>query len=79
MKPESDKLPQFEKALAELEALVEKLEAGDLPLDESLEDFKKGVELTRQCQAVLEQAQQTVEKLLDPEDESSAEPFTPHE
>ena len=77
MKSESDKLPKFEKALAELEALVEKLEAGDLPLDESLENFKKGVELTRQCQAVLERAQQTVEKLLDPEVESSAEPFTP--
>lgn len=77
MKPETEKLPQFEKALAELELLVEKLEAGDLPLDESLEDFKKGVELTRQCQAVLDRAQQTVEKLLNPDDESSAEPFTP--
>ena len=77
MKPETEKLPQFEKALAELELLVEKLEAGDLPLDESLEDFKKGVELTRQCQTVLDRAQQTVEKLLNPDDESSAEPFTP--
>lgn len=77
MKPESDKLPQFEKALAELEVLVEKLEAGDLPLDESLENFKKGVELTRQCQAALDRAQQTVEKLLNPDDASSAEPFSP--
>ena len=71
----TEKLPDFEKALAELEALVEKLESGDLPLDESLADFKRGVELTRQCQAVLDEAQQSVEKLLNPDDEDSAEEF----
>ena len=70
-----EKLPDFEKALAELEALVEKLESGDLALDQSLADFKRGVELTRQCQAVLDQAQQSVEILLNPEDEDSAEEF----
>lgn len=77
MKPQSDKLPPFEQALAELESLVEKLEAGDLRLDESLQHFKRGVELTRQCQAVLDKAQHTVEQLLNPDDESSAEPFNP--
>ena len=75
MNDKTDKLPDFEKSLAELEALVEKLESGELALDESLEKFKRGVELTRQCQAVLSKAQQSVEKLLDPENESSAEPF----
>ena len=77
MSQAKDPLPEFEKALAELESLVEKLESGDLPLDRSLADFKRGVELTRQCQAVLDQARQSVEQLLDPEDESSATPFTP--
>ena len=72
-------LPEFEKALAELEALVDKLESGDLPLDRSLEDFKRGVELTRQCQSVLDNARQSVEQLLDPEDESSATLITPDE
>lgn len=77
MKQTSDKLPDFEKALAELEELVNKLESGELSLDDSLSQFKRGVELTRQCQLVLDQAQQSVEKLLNPDDESSAENFAP--
>jgi exodeoxyribonuclease VII small subunit len=54
----------FEKALADLESLVEKLEQGDLPLDESLKAFERGVELTRHCQVALKQAEQKVEILL---------------
>jgi exodeoxyribonuclease VII small subunit len=69
------KLPDFEKSLEELEALVEQLESGDLSLDDSLKQFKRGVQLTRHCQGVLEQAQQTVEKLMDPADETTAVPF----
>jgi exodeoxyribonuclease VII small subunit len=75
MTKEADKFPQFEKALAELESLVEKLESGELALDESLADFRRGVELTRQCQAVLDRAQQSVEQLLQPDDEDSARIF----
>lgn len=67
--------PDFEQALAELEGLVEQLEKGDLSLDESLKQFKRGVELTRRCQKILDQAQQTVEQLMNPDDESSAVPF----
>ena len=74
--PESK--PDFEKALAELESLVSRLESGELSLDESLAEFKRGVELTRSCQAVLDSAQQTVEQLMDADDESSAQPFDPH-
>jgi exodeoxyribonuclease VII small subunit len=77
MSNDADHIPEFEKALAELELLVEKLESGDLPLDESLADFKRGVELTRQCQAVLDRAQQSVEQLLQPDDEQSAREFKP--
>ena len=50
--PESKTL-DFEQALAELEALVEHLERGDLPLDEALKTFERGVELTRHCQGSL--------------------------
>jgi exodeoxyribonuclease VII small subunit len=75
MNKKSDKLPDFEKALEELESLVEQLESGDLSLDQSLRQFKRGVELTRHCQGVLDQAQQTVQKLIDRDDESSAVPF----
>jgi exodeoxyribonuclease VII small subunit len=65
----------FEQALADLENLVEQLESGDLSLDQSLKQFKQGVELTRHCQGILEQAQQTVEQLMVVNDESSAVPF----
>ena len=69
--------PDFEKTLAELEKLVKNLEEGELSLDESLSGFKRGIELTRQCQSVLDNAQQTVEQLLDNEDEESLKPFEP--
>lgn len=75
MNQETEKLPDFEKSLEELESLVEQLESGDLSLDESLKQFKRGVELTRHCQGVLDRAQQTVEKLMDPSDEQSAVPL----
>lgn len=75
MSKKSEPLPDFEKSLAELESLVGQLESGDLNLDQSLQQFKRGVELTRHCQGVLEKAQQTVEKLIDNDDESSAVPF----
>ena len=75
MKQQSDELPDFEKALEELESLVEQMESGELNLDQSLKQFKRGVELTRHCQKVLDKAQQTVEQLLNVEDESSAAPF----
>jgi exodeoxyribonuclease VII small subunit len=72
MTEKTDKLPDFEKALEELEALVEQLESGELSLDQSLKQFQRGIELTRHCQGVLEQAQQVVEQLTDPDDEGSA-------
>ncbi len=53
----------FEAAMAELEAIVERLEQGDLPLEESLRQFERGVELTRNCQAALKQAEQKVQVL----------------
>jgi len=69
--------PDFEKTLAELEKLVVKLEEGDLSLNDSLSGFKQGIELTRQCQEVLDNAQQTVEQLINADDEDSLKPFEP--
>ena len=54
----------LEKAMGELEDIVEQLEAGDLPLDKSLQQFEKGVKLSRDCQAALEAAEQKVEVLM---------------
>ena len=65
----------FEKALAELEALVGRLERGDLPLDEALKTFERGVELTRHCQAALKTAQQKVEILLSKSGRTEIAPF----
>ena len=56
--------PAFEAALAQLEALVARLESGDLPLDEALRTFEQGVRLTRECQGALTAAQQKVQRLL---------------
>ena len=67
----------FEQTLAELEKLVANLEGGDLSLDESLSRFKHGIELTQQCQSVLDQAQQTVDQLTNIEDQESLKPFKP--
>lgn len=72
MTDQNEKLPDFENALEELEALVERLESGELSLDQSLKQFQRGIQLTRHCQDVLEQAQQMVEQLSDPENEGSA-------
>ena len=63
--------PDFEKSLTELEELVEKLEAGDLPLEESLKTFERGIGLTRDCQSALEAAQARVDVLLKREDGGS--------
>jgi len=75
MNEKSTQEPGFEQALSDLEKLVEQLESGELSLDQSLKQFKRGVELTRHCQGILDQAQQVVEQLIEPEDESSAVSF----
>ena len=73
--PQQNKAPDFEKALAELETLVERLERGDLPLDEALKVFERGVALTRHCQTALQAAHQRVEILLKRDGEPVVAPF----
>jgi len=71
---------ELEKSLAELEALVEKLEGGDLSLEETLKYFERGVKLTRECQVTLKEAEQKVEILLNKTIEAEPAPFeTPEE
>ena len=71
----ADNLPDFERSLGELEALVAKLEQGDVPLEEALKTFERGVELTRQCQTALRTAQQKVEVLLTRNGDETIESF----
>jgi len=75
----STKAPDFETALAELEALVEKMEQGDLSLDESLQQFERGVQLTRSCQQALKAAEQKVQVLLEKDGQTALEPFADDE
>lgn len=77
MTKNSAKTPDFEVTLTELEKLVASLEEGEQSLDDSLTGFKRGIELTRQCQNMLDNAQQTVDQLMDTEDEDSIAPFKP--
>jgi len=58
------KTVNLEKAIADLEALVEELESGDLPLEKAMKKFEEGIKLTRGCQAALKEAEQKVEILL---------------
>ncbi len=62
--PGAEAAPAFEQTLAQLEALVARLESGELPLDAALRTFEDGVRLTRDCQAALAGAQQKVQRLL---------------
>jgi len=55
--------PTFEKALAELEKIVARMESGELSLEQALESHKRGLELARYCQQKLEAAQQQVKVL----------------
>ncbi|MDR9435684.1 MAG: exodeoxyribonuclease VII small subunit [Thiohalophilus sp.] len=69
--------PDFEKSLAELETLVERMEQGDQSLEQSLKDFERGVALTRQCQQALKTAEQKVEQLLQQNGQEELVPFDP--
>jgi len=54
----------LEKALTDLEEIVEELESGDLPLEQAMKRFEEGIKLTRGCQSALKDAEQKVEILL---------------
>jgi exodeoxyribonuclease VII small subunit len=70
-----DESPDFEKSLAELESLVETMERGDLPLEKALEQFERGVALTRSCQSALKAASIKVEQLVERDGEATLEPL----
>ena len=59
-----DKPLNLEKSLQDLEALIDELESGELPLEQAMQKFEEGIRLTRNCQAALKDAEQRVEILL---------------
>lgn len=58
------KTKTFEESLSELEAIVQKLERGDVPLEEALTAFQEGMVLSKQCQDTLEKAEKTLTKVM---------------
>ncbi len=65
----------FEESLTELESIVEKLENGQLSLDESLLLFDKGIKLVKECDTKLKSAQQRIERLIEENNGLISEPF----
>lgn len=75
--PESNPsaVAEFERSLDELEQLVQRMEKGDLSLDDSLQAYERGIALYRNCQTALEQAELRVRLLSDPLEPERSEPF----
>lgn len=63
----------FEEALDELESIISRMETGNMPLEDSLAAYKKGIALLRECQEVLNAAEQQIKILQD----DSLQPFFP--
>ncbi|MFA0922212.1 exodeoxyribonuclease VII small subunit [Xanthomonas fragariae] len=72
---ETSPVARFEQSLEELEQLVQKMEVGDLSLEQSLTAYERGIGLYRDCQQALEQAQLRVRLLTDPARPELAEDF----
>lgn len=73
--PEQKTNTDFETSLEQLEALVTKMEKGQLSLDQSLEAFEEGIKLTRTCQEKLKNAEQRVNKLVSESEQIQLTPF----
>ena len=67
--------PSFERALEDLEQIVEQLEQGDLSLDDSLRAYERGVALGRTCQQALDAAEQRIELLNGEGENARVQPF----
>lgn len=65
----------FEQSLTDLEQLVEQMESGELSLENALETFERGIQLTRHCQATLSEAEQKVQLLISNNGSIETQPF----
>jgi exodeoxyribonuclease VII small subunit len=72
----SEKKVDFEKSMKELEEIVAKLEKGDLNLDESVEEFEKGMKISKECNKILENAEKRITVLLQKEGNIEEEKFS---
>ena len=68
-------LANFEKAMDELESLIASMESNTLPLDKSLQHFERGIQLTRHCQRLLNEAEQRVNMLMKEDTDAELDVF----
>jgi len=71
--------PSFEKALSELEAIVEAMESGALPLEKMMEQYEQGMSLISFCSAKLNEVEKKIEIMTKKGDKVVPEPFVPEE
>lgn len=69
------KQPDLEKSLADINKLIEKMEHGELSLEQSLAEFEKGITLIKHCQKVLTEAEQKVNLLMEKNGQASLTPY----
>jgi exodeoxyribonuclease VII small subunit len=75
MSDKKSRVNEFEKSLAELEALVERMESGELSLEDSMKQFERGIQLARACQQQLKQAELRVQQLVQKNGDAKLEDF----
>lgn len=73
------KLPTLEKSIDEISSLIEKMEQGDLTLEQSLTHFERGISLIKHCQKTLSEAEQKVQVLLQANEKDTLVPFSENE
>lgn len=77
MPKKAEQPARFETSLQQLEQIVIRLESGNLPLEEALNEFERGVQLARAGQQTLQQAEQRVQILLSDDKNADLMPFKP--
>lgn len=67
----------FEEALSKLEQIVERLENGDVPLEQAIELFQEGMKLSQFCSQKLEQVERKIDMLIEEDGQFTKKAFTP--
>jgi exodeoxyribonuclease VII small subunit len=76
---DQEKLKDFENSLQQLEKIVANMESGELALEQSLEQFEKGIKLAKNCQDTLANAELRVEQLIEKNGLQQTIPLESHE
>jgi exodeoxyribonuclease VII small subunit len=75
MTKKTDKLPSLETSMDEITQLIAKMEQGDLTLEQSLDQFERGIKLINHCQKILTTAEQKVQILMQQNQQDTLTPY----